>query len=280
MDLLSKLGGRIIRVDHCANYRRPKGDEKDEHGNRKEIIEEGCAPKTPSPSPPASDEEEKLLELPKKRKKEKKAKKQKKHKEEKTPKKKKTTISSGDEDPAEKTKKLEKEPRREKAPARANQTEKVKHDRTDRDVQRDCDAQDLKVTCDNKRDDKRDHGERDFKDGQASRDVHERGRDPEAINHVHDIRKHEKQTRDRDVYERDRETRLCDYRERDAAGASDRHKNNYHSTYNPKEQRDRTYHASRHNRDREVDGKRKDKFDNRRDYHEDESRTYERRDRR
>ena len=45
-------------MDHCANYRRPKSDEKDEHGNRKEIIEEGCAPKTPSPSPPASDEEE------------------------------------------------------------------------------------------------------------------------------------------------------------------------------------------------------------------------------
>ena len=77
MDLFSKLGGRIIRVDHCANYRRPKSDEKDEHGNRKEIIEEGCAPKTPSPSPPASDEEEKLLELSKKRKKEKKAKKKK-----------------------------------------------------------------------------------------------------------------------------------------------------------------------------------------------------------
>ena len=62
-------------MDHCANYRRPEDDEKDEHGNRKEIIEEVWAPKIPSSSPPASDEEEKLLELPKKRKKEKKAKK-------------------------------------------------------------------------------------------------------------------------------------------------------------------------------------------------------------
>ena len=37
--------GRTIRVDHVEKYRRPK----DEHGN--EIIEKGCAPKTPTPSP-------------------------------------------------------------------------------------------------------------------------------------------------------------------------------------------------------------------------------------
>ena len=146
---------------------------------------------------------------------------------------------------------------REEAPARASQTEKDKRDRTDRDVQRDSDSQDLRVTGDNKRH----RGERDFKDGQASRDVRERGRDTEAINHVHDIRERDNETRDRDVHERDRETRLRDYRERDAGGASDRHKHDYHSTYNPREQRDRAYHASRHDRNREVDGKRKDKFD-------------------
>lgn len=65
-----KLGGRTIRVDHCANYRRPKSDEKDEHGNYKEIIEEGCAPK----SPPQLEDEEDDVEISKKRKKEKKQK--------------------------------------------------------------------------------------------------------------------------------------------------------------------------------------------------------------
>ena len=172
-----------------------------------------------------------------------------------------------------KRKKLDKEPWREKAPARASQSEKDKRDRTDRDVQRDSDSQDLKVTRDNKHD----RGERDFKGGRASRDLHGRGRDPEAINHVHDIRERDKETRDRDVRERDRETHLRDHRERDAGGASDRHKHNYHSAYNPREQRDRAYHASRHDRDREVDGKRKDRCDKRRDYKEDESRTFERR---
>ena len=41
--------GRTIRVDHVAEYRRPK----DEHGN--EIIEKGCVPKTPTPSPTPSE---------------------------------------------------------------------------------------------------------------------------------------------------------------------------------------------------------------------------------
>ena len=81
-------------MDHCSNYRRPLSDEKDEHGNRKEIVEVGCAPKTPSPSPPQSEEDEEVADLPKKRKKEKKAKK---HKEEKSRKKRETSGSSEEE---------------------------------------------------------------------------------------------------------------------------------------------------------------------------------------
>ena len=46
--LLPQMCGRTIRVDHVSQYRRPK----DEHGN--EIIEKGCAPKTPTPSPSPS----------------------------------------------------------------------------------------------------------------------------------------------------------------------------------------------------------------------------------
>ncbi|XP_074633189.1 uncharacterized protein LOC141891988 isoform X2 [Acropora palmata] len=90
-----KLGGRTIRVDHCANYRRPKSDEKDEHGNYKEIIEEGCAPK----SPPQVDDEEDDVEISKKRKKEKK---QKQSKEKSENKKRKKTRSSEEEDKQEK----------------------------------------------------------------------------------------------------------------------------------------------------------------------------------
>lgn len=59
-------------------------------------MEVGCAPKTPSPSPPQSEDEE-VADLPKKRKKEKKAKKQKKHKEEKSKKKRETSGSSEEE---------------------------------------------------------------------------------------------------------------------------------------------------------------------------------------
>lgn len=40
-----KVAGRALRVDHVKQYRRPR----DENGN--EIIEKGCAPKTPTPSP-------------------------------------------------------------------------------------------------------------------------------------------------------------------------------------------------------------------------------------
>ena len=88
-----KLGGRTIRVDHCSNYRRPKSDEKDEHGNYKDIIEEGCAPKTP---PPSEDEEDNL-ELVRKRKQEKKEKKKRKSKEKSENKKRKMESSSEEE---------------------------------------------------------------------------------------------------------------------------------------------------------------------------------------
>ena len=93
-------------MDHCSNYRRPLSDEKDEHGNRKEIVEVGCAPKTPSPSPPQSEEDEDIADLPNKRKKEKKAKKQKKHKEEKS-KKKRETSGSSEEEGGEKKRRLD-----------------------------------------------------------------------------------------------------------------------------------------------------------------------------
>ena len=40
-----QVAGRPLRVDHVRQYRRPR----DENGE--EIIEKGCAPKTPTPSP-------------------------------------------------------------------------------------------------------------------------------------------------------------------------------------------------------------------------------------
>jgi len=75
-----KLGGRTIRVDHVSEYRRPLEDEKDENGQRKEKIEPGCAPKTPSPEPSSagSDEDAGALRLKLKTKKKKKEKKKKK----------------------------------------------------------------------------------------------------------------------------------------------------------------------------------------------------------
>ena len=45
---LLQVAGRPLRVDHVKHYRRPR----DEDGN--EIIEKGCAPKTPTPSPERS----------------------------------------------------------------------------------------------------------------------------------------------------------------------------------------------------------------------------------
>ncbi|XP_065056432.1 RNA-binding motif protein, X-linked 2-like [Rhopilema esculentum] len=71
-----KLGGRTIRVDHVEEYRRPKGDEKDEKGKFKEKEEKGCAPQTP----PESEEEESDLDKKGKKKKAKKVKKKKKKK--------------------------------------------------------------------------------------------------------------------------------------------------------------------------------------------------------
>lgn len=68
----SQLCGRTIRVDHVSEYRRPK----DEDG--KEIIEKGCAPRTPTPSPsPTDDESEKDVASSHKEKKKSKSKKHK-----------------------------------------------------------------------------------------------------------------------------------------------------------------------------------------------------------
>lgn len=66
-------------MDHVDEYRRPKGDEKDETGKFKEIDEQGCAPKTPSASEEESEDERKAKKA-KKSKKEKKSKKSKKEK--------------------------------------------------------------------------------------------------------------------------------------------------------------------------------------------------------
>ena len=60
--LLPQLCGRTLRVDHVRHYRRPK----DEDGN--EIIEKGCAPKTPTPSPTPSPEPEHMPPRAKKKK--------------------------------------------------------------------------------------------------------------------------------------------------------------------------------------------------------------------
>ena len=61
-------------MDHVEEYRRPKGDEKDEEGKFKEKEEKGCAPQTP----PESEEEEFDLDKKGKKKKAKKEKKKKK----------------------------------------------------------------------------------------------------------------------------------------------------------------------------------------------------------
>ena len=69
-----QLCGRTIRVDHVTEYRRPK----DEQGN--EIIEKGCAPKTPTPSPTPSPSPERSPPPDKKKKKKKQKEKKKKKK--------------------------------------------------------------------------------------------------------------------------------------------------------------------------------------------------------
>lgn len=72
-----QLCGKTIRVDHVAEYRRPK----DEDGN--EIVEKGCAPKTPTPSPEPSESEseDEPVKIKKKKTKKSKDKKKKKRKE-------------------------------------------------------------------------------------------------------------------------------------------------------------------------------------------------------
>ncbi len=73
-----QLSGRTLRVDHVAQYRRPK----DDRGN--EIIETGCGPRTPeaspSPSPPPSPVHSSSSDKEPPQKKDKKHKKRKKHK--------------------------------------------------------------------------------------------------------------------------------------------------------------------------------------------------------
>ena len=83
----SQLCGRTLRVDHVRQYRRPK----DEDGN--EIIEKGCAPKTPTPSPTPSPEPELSPPRAKKKKLKDKRKKQKEKKEKKSTHKRKRKLS-------------------------------------------------------------------------------------------------------------------------------------------------------------------------------------------
>ena len=83
----SQVCGRTLRVDHVRQYRRPK----DEDGN--EIIEKGCAPKTPTPSPTPSPEPEHSPPRAKKKKLKAKKKKQKEKKEKKSTHKRKKKLS-------------------------------------------------------------------------------------------------------------------------------------------------------------------------------------------
>lgn len=232
-----KLGGRTIRVDHCSNYRRPLSDEKDEHGNRKEIVEVGCAPKTPPPSPPQSIEDDDSLEL---RKKEKKEKKQKKHKEGKNQKKRKTT-SSNEEDNGEKKQKLDSS-KNELSKIQPGRVQAIETDRHARD------KHDFYVKTshegagdhDAKRDDKRkgDMGDRRYD------------------SHGHD---------------NNRECELNRARDRTNRDNHDRHTDDH------REQRDRSaYRTSRGDRDQEFDERRKNRFDKQRDYRADEGRAHER----
>lgn len=251
-----KLGGRIIRVDHCSNYRRPLSDEKDEHGKRKEIIEEGCAPKTPSPSPPASEDEE-TLELPKKRKKEKKAKKDKKLKEEKLQKRKKMLFSLGQEDLEEPTSKK-----------RSVLGSDNKREGNDRDLSRDLDLRNVKASV--VHNSGHDHDVRNHHANKQGRDSNRHVRN----GHIHDRK------REREINESDREARNREQyiRERDREAHTHEFRDNY-ITSNRKEQRDRDYrYSSCDNRGREVDERKRDRF-NRPGDHRDESRKYERRDR-
>ena len=94
LPLFFQLCGRTLRVDHVRQYRRPKD------GDGNEIIEKGCAPKTPTPSPTPSPQPESSLPRPKvKKKKLKDRKKKQKDKKEKRKKQKKLHVplsSKGD----------------------------------------------------------------------------------------------------------------------------------------------------------------------------------------
>ena len=57
MSCYHQLLGRTLRVDHVAEYRKPKEDENEDDITQR-LRQEGCAPRTPSPSPPPPDVEE------------------------------------------------------------------------------------------------------------------------------------------------------------------------------------------------------------------------------
>ncbi|XP_022095195.1 RNA-binding motif protein, X-linked 2-like isoform X3 [Acanthaster planci] len=57
-----KLLGRVLRVDHVSNYRKPKEDENDDEITQ-QLRQEGCAPRTP----PSEDDEEREYLVPKKK---------------------------------------------------------------------------------------------------------------------------------------------------------------------------------------------------------------------
>ncbi|XP_038051013.1 RNA-binding motif protein, X-linked 2-like isoform X2 [Patiria miniata] len=61
-----KLLGRVLRVDHVSSYRKPKEDENDDDAT-KQLRQDGCAPRTPSPPPSENDDVEDDNPVPKKK---------------------------------------------------------------------------------------------------------------------------------------------------------------------------------------------------------------------
>ena len=253
-----KLGGRTIRVDHCSNYRRPKSDEKDEDGKYKEIIEEGCAPKTPPPSPPELKDED-VLELPRKRKKEKKQKKLSKNKEEKSQKKKRKMTSSDEEEDGEKKEKTDllkvELPRKERVEDRRRETDRDRHGRIERDALHDHKSHDYKGNSAH-------GGQRDHDFGRDYKDKGDMTYDSKS-GHEHDRDRH------REIERREREYKR-DFHERD-------HLRSERDV--PDDRRDKrhsSYHSSRSDKDLTFN-ERKDRYDKQRDYRQDEGRLYEKR---
>lgn len=259
--LFLKLGGRTIRVDHCSNYRRPKSDEKDEDGKYKEIIEEGCAPKTPPPSPPELEEEdEDVLELPRKRKKDKKQKKLSKNKEEKSQKKKKKMTSSDEEEDGEKKEKTDllkvELPRKERVQGRRRETERDKHGRIERGALHDLKSHDYKGNSAH-------GGERDHDFG---RDYKEKG----------DMAYDSKGGHEHDRHDRHHEIERCEWEYK-----RDFHKRSHLRSERdvPDDRRDErhtSYHSSRSDKDLTFN-ERRDRYDKQRDHRQDEGRLYEKR---